>query len=208
MCRRADPNPGRRWASACSAHPVADVTPNTSSPTSPPVTGSPTSATIPAVLWRVAYSLRVGMIMGIIAVVNGARVAVKSVEVLEADDVLVTNPQEDVVLVPEDGPAVLPVDLGGVHLVLELELVAPHVDSVGLQRLVAVVVRHALILALPWACDRWDTFGPGGCSSRVNRRRHRLRLHGRSGGSSPAPKHSGHAERRSHIGPTVNPQSG
>jgi energy-coupling factor transporter ATP-binding protein EcfA2 len=56
-----------------------------------------------------------------------------SVEVLKTDDVLVADPQEDIVAVPEDGPAVLAIDLGRMNVVLELELVAAQVDSVGLE---------------------------------------------------------------------------
>jgi len=47
-----------------------------------------------------------------------------SVEQLQTDDVLVAHAEEHVVAIPEDGPSVLAVDLAGVDLLLELELVA------------------------------------------------------------------------------------
>ena len=49
-----------------------------------------------------------------------------------AHDVFVTNSQEDVIAAPEDGPAVLAVDLARVNHVLELELVAAEVNAISL----------------------------------------------------------------------------
>jgi hypothetical protein len=57
----------------------------------------------------------------------------QSDEMFKAHDVFVANSQEDVIATPEDGPAVLAVDLAGMNHVLELELVAAEVDAISLQ---------------------------------------------------------------------------
>jgi hypothetical protein len=51
--------------------------------------------------------------------------------VLEAHDVFVPNAHEHIVPVPEDRPAILLLDIGGLNLVLVVELVTVEVDAVG-----------------------------------------------------------------------------
>src|SRR5689334_22332630 len=56
-----------------------------------------------------------------------------SVDALEAHDVFVSDAHEHIVAIPEDRPAILLFDVGGLDLAFVLELVAADVDAVRVQ---------------------------------------------------------------------------
>jgi hypothetical protein len=55
----------------------------------------------------------------------------RSGQAFKADDVLIPDAHEYVVSVPEDGPTIFFFHVGGLHLVLVLELVTADVQAVG-----------------------------------------------------------------------------
>src|SRR4051794_10524307 len=69
---------------------------------------------------------------------------------LEAHDVFVSDAHEHIVPIPEDRPAVLLLDVGGLNLALVLELVAANVDAIRVQ------LELLLILLYGWFAGPWD----------------------------------------------------
>src|SRR3954447_12718137 len=53
-----------------------------------------------------------------------------SAQAFEAQDVFVSDAHEHIVPIPEDRPAILLLDVGGLNLALVLELVAANVDAI------------------------------------------------------------------------------
>src|SRR3954468_8369832 len=62
-----------------------------------------------------------------------ARRRQRSAQALEAHDVFVSDAHEHIVPVPEDRPAILLFDVGGLNLAFVVELVAANVDAVRVQ---------------------------------------------------------------------------
>src|SRR4051812_44714740 len=56
-----------------------------------------------------------------------------SAQAFEAHDVFVSDAHEHIVPIPEDRPAILLLDVGGLNLALVLELVAANVDAIRVQ---------------------------------------------------------------------------
>src|SRR3954447_26148645 len=56
-----------------------------------------------------------------------------SAPALQAHDVFVSDAHEHIVPIPEDRPAILLLDVGGLNLTLVLELVAANVDAIRVQ---------------------------------------------------------------------------
>src|SRR3954447_9151289 len=56
-----------------------------------------------------------------------------SAQAFEAQDVFVSDAHEHIVPIPEDRPAILLLDVGGLNLALVLELVAANVDAIRVQ---------------------------------------------------------------------------
>jgi hypothetical protein len=80
---------------------------------------------------------------------HGERRPGGSDQVLEAHDVFVSDAHEHIVPVPEDRPAILLLDVGGVNLALVLELVTADVDAIRVQ-LELLLIFSVRLFAGPW----------------------------------------------------------
>src|SRR4051812_48537868 len=76
-----------------------------------------------------------------------------SAQALEAHDVFVPNAHEHIVPSPEDRPAVLLLDIGGLKVAFVLELVAANVDAVRVQL-------EPLLICSGWLVSLADGAGP------------------------------------------------
>src|SRR4051794_31743927 len=76
-------------------------------------------------------------------------------QVFEAHDVFVSDAHEYIVTVPEDRPAILLLDVGGVNLALVLELVTANVDAVRVQL-------EPLLICSGWLLSLAHGTGPSG----------------------------------------------
>src|SRR3954470_2658494 len=84
-------------------------------------------------------------------------------QVFEAHDVFVSDAHEYIVPVPEDRPAILLLDVGGVNLALVLELVAANVDAVRVQL-------EPLLVCSGWLVSPVHGTGPSGTCATSARR--------------------------------------
>src|SRR3954447_21420394 len=84
-------------------------------------------------------------------------------QVFEAHDVFVSDAHEYIVPVPEDRPAILLLDVGGVNLTLVLELVAANVDAVRVQL-------EPLLVCSGWLVSPVHGTGPSGTCATSARR--------------------------------------